>query len=169
MSIDPTAIELHSDPTTERIYGYTAHDNLRIDVPYISHIDGNLYQGGCATGLVLPRYIEHVVSLYPWEQYTVRHDLRSSLTVRMHDSVAQDMSGVDDIARWVNHCLESGPTLVHCQAGLNRSGLVVARSMTLRGVRGVDAVALIRERRSSACLCNPAFYDWIVDADSSSI
>jgi len=61
----------------------------------------------------------------------------------------------------VNACREDGPTLVHCQAGLNRSSLVAARALVLGGMTADDAIALIREKRSPACLCNPAFERWL--------
>jgi protein-tyrosine phosphatase len=57
--------------------------------------------------------------------------------------------------------------LVHCQAGLNRSGVVVARALMADGMSAVEAVSLIRERRSPACLCNPAFERWLSTVDQS--
>src|SRR5256885_12877051 len=77
MLTDPTRIALEVDPFTQRMKGVTRIGGISFDVPYISHIEGNLYQGGCAAGLYLPKYIEHVVSLYPWEQYTVTHEPKS--------------------------------------------------------------------------------------------
>lgn len=162
---DHTRIPLALDPTERRMRGHAAHGNTPFDVPFISQIDGNLWQGGCQDGLILPEFIEHVVSLYPWEQYTVRHELKSSLTVRMYDSTDQGMAQVDAIAAWVNTAAADGPVLVHCQAGLNRSSLVVARALMLRGLPSGDAIGLIRERRSPACLCNPSFVAHLVGLD----
>jgi protein-tyrosine phosphatase len=49
-------------------------------------------------------------------------------------------------------------TLVHCQAGLNRSSLIVARTLMLgQDMTAKDAIALIREKRSPMCLCNDTF------------
>lgn len=161
---DPTWIPLHVDPREQYLIGVTRHGNVPFDVPYVSQIEGNLWQGGCADGLVLPKNIEHVVSLYPWEAYTVTHELKSSLTVRMLDSTDQGFAQVTAIAEWVVNCVADGPTLVHCQAGLNRSSLVAATALTLiRGLpfTGQDAIDLIREKRSPACLDNPAFEEWV--------
>lgn len=160
---DPTRIKISRDPRTKRMTGYTAHGLIPFDVPFASEIAPNLWQGGCANGLVLPAEFAHLVSLYPWEKYTVRHQLASSLTVTMLDSLDEDMSAVRDIAGWVNSCRSTGPVLVHCQAGLNRSSLVVATAL-MRGpeaMTGARAIALIREKRSPACLCNPAFETWL--------
>ncbi len=51
-------------------------------------------------------------------------------------------------------------TLVHCQAGLNRSGLLVALAL-IRGVpdyyqRPDDAIKLLREKRSPCCVTGAA-------------
>lgn len=160
---DPTAIALDCDPLQQRMRGVAVHGGTPFDVPYISEVTDNLWQGGCATGLVLPAHIEHVVSLYPWERYTVRHELDSMLSVRLYDSL--DVAGRDDLvalARWVNRCRRLGPTLVHCQAGLNRSGLVAGLALVLDGRDPSEAIALLRESRSPAVLCNPAFEAWLL-------
>jgi protein-tyrosine phosphatase len=163
VNIDPTAIDIRFDPREQRMRGTTVHGNLYFDVPFISQIDGNLWQGGCESGLVLPNFIEHLVSLYPWEKYTILHELKSCLYVQMYDSTSQGFEQVEELARLVNECCEDGPTLVSCQAGLNRSGLVAARALMLRGMTGAEALALIREKRSPASLCNPAFERWILE------
>lgn len=154
---DPTYIPVEVDPREQRFRGIAHHGNTPFDVPFISHIDGNLWVGGCQQGLVLPAPILHIVSLYPWEQYAVTHDLRSALTVRMYDSVDQSIEQVEAIARWVNTCRADAPTLVHCQAGLNRSNLIAATALILDGMQPHEAILLLREKRSPAVLCNPAF------------
>ncbi len=159
---DPTRIEINFDPREQRMVGVARHGRTPFDVPYVSHITGNLYQGGCATGLVLPPDIAHVISLYPWESYAVLHDVQSVLSVVMYDSEEQGYAQVDAIAVWVNACCKSGPTLVHCQAGLNRSSLVAARALVLEGMEPAEAIELLRAKRSPAVLCNPAFEKWLL-------
>lgn len=53
------------------------------------------------------------------------------LAVRMEDLHDQDMSEVDATARWIVERPDGGAVLVNCQAGLNRSGVVVARTLML--------------------------------------
>ena len=163
---DPTAIAIHSDPRRRRLSGLTVHGNRSFDVPFISRIGANLWQGGCQTGLVLPQNIDHVVSLYPWERYKVDHPIDSELFVRMYD--ANDMPDpkqIRQIAEWVNACRRTGETLVHCQAGLNRSGLIVAYALMLEGISAADAIVLLRTQRSPAVLCNATFDAWLRDQD----
>lgn len=164
MSIDPTAIDIRFDPTRQRMSGTAVHGLKRFDVPYISHIDGNLWTGGCTTSLILPTEIEHVVSLYPWETYQVRHELRSNTSVRMYDSRGGvDVAQLLAVGAWVNECCRTGPTLVHCQAGLNRSGMVAATALVLGGVEPSTAIDLLRSKRSDAVLCNPDFEHFVRD------
>lgn len=160
MSDDPTAFEIDFDPLTLHMRGYTAHGNRYFDVPFISQIDGDLWQGGCQYGLVLPPFIQHVISLYKWERYTVEHELSSFLEVTMYDSAAGevDIDQLIAIAQWVNTCAEAAPTLVHCQAGLNRSSLVAGTALIISGAYDADlAIQRLRDQRSPACLCNPLF------------
>ena len=161
MSIDPSRIDIAFDPQRQRMVGVSAHGLLPFDVPFVSEIADNLWLGGCEDGLVLPRFIGHLVSLYPWEQYTVKHELDSRLEIRMYDQTDQAMDQVDAIAAWVNTCRQTAPTLVHCQAGLNRSSLVIARALILSGMPSAAAIALIREKRSPVCLSNPSFERWL--------
>lgn len=160
--VDPTRIPLQLDPREQRMIGHAYHGNTPFDVPYVSQIDDTLWTGGCADGFVLPGDIEHVVSLYPWERYRQHDGVVSSLYVRMYDSADQGYEQVGDIARWVNVCRGSGPTLVHCQAGLNRSALVAATALILDGMGPLEAIALLREKRSPAVLCNRAFERWLL-------
>jgi protein-tyrosine phosphatase len=150
-----------SDPLTRRMTGVTIGGFDLSDVPLISEIVPGLWQGGSADWMVLPEFIAHFVSLSRRKPCTVAHDLVTQLARRMTDSAAQDMSVVDPVARWVNDCRETGPVLVQCAAGLNRSGLVVARALTLGGMTAEQAITLIRARRSPACLRNEAFEGWL--------
>lgn len=165
---DPTAYDLGgdldlSDPRVRRLDAWSNHGNFRLRMPFMTEVAHNLWHGGVEAGLVLPEFVEFKLSLYRWEDYTINHELKESLTVTMHDSIDQDLSEVHDLAAWVNERRAIGPVFVHCQAGLNRSSLVVAAALVANGdvKDGSDAIDLIRERRDPACLCNPAFESWV--------
>lgn len=168
--IDPTAIEIDFDPTVQRMSGWARHGNTPFDVPYITHIKGNLYTGGVANDLILPKNIEHVVSLAPWWRYQNKEDVRKSyLEIQMYDSTdgIPDEDQLERIVTWASDCVEDGPTLIHCQAGLNRSSFVAALVMINVGYvhSGERAIELLREKRSPAVLCNPAFEDFIMNIE----
>jgi protein-tyrosine phosphatase len=163
MTADPTAFPIQFDPREQRMRGTAIHGNTPFDVPFVSKITDNLWQGGCENGLVLPSEVVHVVSLYPWEAYKVCHELQSHLSVRLYDDLAgPDREQMMALARWINVCRKTGVTLVHCQAGLNRSGLLAGLALVLEGRSPIDAVALLRSTRSPAVLCNPVFEDWLL-------
>lgn len=166
---DPTRIDLRVDPREQRFRGTAIHGDTPFDVAYISHVMDNLWQGGWDFGLEVPFEIKHVISLYPWGKYKAAHELSTHKEVRAYDSADEDSIGgmtekeVLDLAAFVNECRADAPTLVHCQAGLNRSGLIAATALVLNGdvASGAEAIALLREKRSPAVLCNKTFEHWV--------
>lgn len=168
--LDPTAFPIQFDPREQRMRGVAVHGDAEFDVPFMSQIEGNLWQGGCANGLVLPPFIEHVVSLYKWERYTVQARLVTFEEVTMYDSLdGPDHDEVVRLATLVNELRAQGPTLVHCQAGLNRSGLVAGVALVLAGRTPAQALELLRESRSPAVLCNPVFEEWLLAFEASNV
>jgi protein-tyrosine phosphatase len=162
VTIDHTKIDIRFDPTHQRMSGVAVHGNTPFDVPFISKVYDDLWQGGCQSGLRLPTFIDHLVSLYPWEQYHEGHELKSRLVVRMYDDLAgPNRDEVEGVARWINAARKTGTVLVHCQAGLNRSGLVTAAALILEGMPAKEAIQTLREARSDAVLCNPSFASWL--------
>jgi protein-tyrosine phosphatase len=169
MTVDPTYVPVevrnsNRDPFVRRMTGTAIHGNTPFSVPFISEIVPGFYQGGCEQGLILPEVIEHVVSLYKWERY-IRHDnVKTFREVTMYDSnEGPDYDNIVELATLVNECREQGPTLVHCQAGLNRSGLVAGTALVLSGMEPAEAIATLRESRSPAVLCNKTFESWLLN------
>jgi hypothetical protein len=155
--------ELKADFTSHHIEGIAREGNKPFSVPLITQVDESLWQGGCIHGVSLGGKFKHVISLYPWEQYIAGGELDSVMMVRLFDSC--DMPPTRKlyaIARWINVCRKEGLTLVHCQAGLNRSALVTALALKLSGMKMKDAIALLRAQRSPAVLCNQAFENWLL-------
>lgn len=158
---DPTKIPIKFNPQVKRMVGRTMHGGMYFDVPFITQVAENLWQGGCAEGLILPTHINYVVSLYVWERYKINHKIRGEMYIRMYDDPTADTGQIDDIARQVNQWRKKGNVLVHCQAGLNRSSLVVARALMLEGMTAEEAITLLREKRSPAVLCNAGFEKYL--------
>jgi protein-tyrosine phosphatase len=61
--------------------------------------------------------------------------------------------------------MEKGKTLVHCQAGLNRSGLVAAVALMKLGRTADEAIKLLRDSRSPMVLCNDTFVSQLHQLD----
>lgn len=55
--------------------------------------------------------------------------------------------------------------LIRCQAGWNRSGLVMALVLMLDGIPAKEAIELIRNKRSENALCNPDFVEFLETLD----
>jgi hypothetical protein len=55
--------------------------------------------------------------------------------------------------------------LVRCQAGINRSGLVMALMLIRDGYSAEDAITLMRNRRGQAVLTNTHFETWLKQLD----
>lgn len=165
---DPTAYSLggdtsQSDPRIRRLDSLANHGQFRLRMPYMTQVAENLWQGGVGRWMVLPDFVDYHLSLYQWQCYEVRHDLKESRTVEMYDSLDQGFEQIAELAEWVNERRQRGPVFVNCQAGLNRSSLVVATALISAGdvSTGQQAIDLIRARRDPACLCNPAFEQWV--------
>lgn len=150
-----------------RVTGYVPHAaakglNPVLDVPLISHVEGGLYQGGCQNGVALPVGFDFVLSLYQRERYALPPNC-DRREVLMSDSLGQGFEQVEELAADVADRLSRGQTvLVHCQAGLNRSGLLSACALMHRGYGPVEAIELLRSKRSPLVLCNEAFEEWLL-------
>jgi hypothetical protein len=154
---------INTDFTSHHIEGIAREGNTPFNVPLITEIDHNFWQGGCINGVSLAGKFKHIVSLYPWEQFNPGGELDSFTAVRLYDS--GDVPNSDQLyalATWVNVCRELGPTLLHCQAGLNRSGLVAGLALVLHGMSPKDAIAKLCASRCPAVLCNKAFENWLL-------
>lgn len=169
--VDPTftpleeLARLRADPTNPFLTyesGITNHKGLRIDCPYITEIAPNLYMGGTDHRLVLPELIDYYLTLYPWGSYQIRHQLKEHEIVEMYDSLDQGLNQILEWAMWVHERRQLGNVCVTCQAGLNRSGIITATALVLDGHTPENAIALLREKRSPAVLCNQAFEDWVL-------
>lgn len=155
--------DLKADLESHPIQGFDHYNNV-IDLPLISHIMENLYVGGCVNGVDLGDTFGTVVSMYKWERYKGLHDLYE---FTMYDSHEVDTDTLDKAVDAAVNSLEAGKaTLVHCQAGINRSNLVAARVITkMYGVDHFYAVNLLREKRGQVVLSNPTFNQYLLSLD----
>ena len=99
------------------------------------------------------------MSLYPWGRWKIADSRKVVRTeVEMYDAEGEpDRDQILELAQLVLDSCADGPTLVHGQAGLNRSSLVAGAALILDGMSPSEAIQLIRTRRSPACLCNKSF------------
>jgi protein-tyrosine phosphatase len=157
------ADDLTADFDSHHIEGYAVTgDYVHFSVPLVSHIVGNLWTGGCIDGVRLSDDYVYVLSLYPWQRYKLGPSTKW-FTYAMNDGEqVPKRDEMEALADFVIQCTSKGKTLVHCQAGLNRSALVAGLALVISKVATADeAIGLLRERRAKQVLCNPAFERWL--------
>lgn len=152
------AIEAMSAREGVRLRGTAYHGDTPFDVPLFTKVTDGLWQGGDpATIGRLPDYFEHVVNLFPGTDYAIGRRT-TMLTAMLYDSSdVPDRGRLELLADHVRAARRLGPTLVHCQVGLNRSSLVLGLALIRDGEDPEAAIALLRSRRCSAVLCNRTF------------
>lgn len=88
--------------------------------------------------------------------------------IRLHvpiwDGEMENPDGVREAARTVAEHVSAGRcVLVHCLAGLNRSGVVSARALMFMGVPVSAAINAVRAARGPYALLNTHFVDWLYE------
>lgn len=148
----------NTDPLKHIVVGEAIHGGT-FAMPVITHVKDNLWHGGFVYGIDLGDRFDTIVSLYPWETWPTKG---KTIAYEMYDGWEVDVPVVMAAAKQVKAALDRGEkVLVHCQAGLNRSSLVVATVLIQDGMEPDDAIALLREKRSPTVLCNQTFERWL--------
>jgi len=158
---------------------YAPVHDIGWDFPLWSEILPGLWLGGTEdddtieTGVNVykPRMItkddfDTVVTLYAWARPA--DWLVEEIRYGFYDSDIGhiDFDAVQRAADFVYSAWTSGKrVLVRCQAGINRSGLVMAHVLMKHGYKANDAINLMREKRSKAVLLNRHFVDYLVMSD----
>jgi protein-tyrosine phosphatase len=155
---------MEADLTSHHIEGYAAmgEGQPHFSVSLVSHITGNLWTGGVLHGVRLSDDFEYVLSLYPFEKYKLGpHTKRWEHPLSDGDRVPPREMLIT-LAAMAGQAVNKGKTLVHCQAGLNRSALIAGLMLVRTGDWTADqAIELMREVRSPVVLCNQFFERWL--------
>jgi len=153
--------------------------NIDWDFPLWSEILPGLWLGGTddndtiETGVdtYKPRVItkdefDTVVTLYSWAHPV--DWLVEEVRYGFYDSEIShiDFDAVERAAEFAYNAWKSGRrVLIRCQAGINRSSLVMAHVLMKDGLTSRSAINLMREKRSDAVLLNKYFVDYLVMSD----
>lgn len=159
--MDETVDSELADLNSHTIEGIARHSGRYFSVPLFSQVADNLWMGGCPRAAA-PRF-DTIVDLYCGERYPIRP---TQIHVRCAMLDSRDLpspSLLDAVVEIIGVGVERGPTLVHCQAGLNRSGLLTALALIkLADMTPADAIAHLRESRRDAVLCNDVFERYLL-------
>jgi hypothetical protein len=158
---------------------YAPVHDIGWDFPLWSEILPGLWLGGTddddtiETGVdtYKPRMItkddfDTVVTLYSWAQPV--DWLVEEVRYGFYDSEIGhiDFSAVERAADFAYQAWKSGKrVLIRCQAGINRSSLVMAHVLMKDNYTAREAIDLMREKRSKAVLLNKHFVDYLVMSD----
>lgn len=115
---------------------------------------------------ITPEHFDTVVTMYAYARpvdWFVKEfrfgiydsDMKDFQTDELHDIV------VAAHRDWKN----GKRVLVRCQAGINRSGLVMALMLIREGYSAEDAIELMRGKRGRAVLANKHFEAWLKEVD----
>ncbi len=150
-----------ADLTSHHIEGIAREGNKPFSVALISHIVGNLWTGGCPQRGAPPDF-DFIINLYPWETYPTHPHQVVTIAGLLDHGTVPDPRILHTLASYVNECMKVGKTLVHCQAGLNRSALIATLALVHGGMEPASAIKLMREKRCDAVLCNSTFEKWLL-------
>ena len=158
---------------------YAPVHDIGWDFPLWSEILPGLWLGGTddddtiETGVdtYKPRMItkddfDTVVTLYSWAQPV--DWLVEEVRYGFYDSEIGhiDFSAVERASDFAYQAWKSGKrVLIRCQAGINRSSLVMAHVLMKDKYTAREAIDLMREKRSKAVLLNRHFVDYLVMSD----
>lgn len=126
-------------------------------------IPGLLWQCGATELEPLVRSVQPraVINLDGRERAFSRH-VETYVCWPIEDGPLPDLRALEGLAAFVHGLVAARlPVIVHCNAGLNRSGLIAALVVARHlGMSGKAAVAYVRAHREYA-LCNPAFAQYL--------
>ena len=158
---------------------YAPVHDIGWDFPLWSEILPGLWLGGTddddtiETGVdtYKPRMItkddfDTVVTLYSWAQPV--DWLVEEVRYGFYDSEIShiDFDAVERASVFAHSAWKSGKrVLIRCQAGINRSSLVMAHVLMKDKYTAREAIDLMREKRSKAVLLNRHFVDYLVMSD----
>jgi hypothetical protein len=137
-----------------------------------SEILPGLWQGGTddddvdvqkITPAIQPKHFDTVVTAYAWANpvdWFVKE-----IRFGFYDGTMEDFdpAELEDIVSMAYADWKRGKKVgVRCQAGMNRSGLIVALVLMKDGFTAEQAIGLIREKRSKHALFNKKFVEYLL-------
>jgi len=138
------------------------------DAPWVqpgeapTQIEGNLWIGAFPQPWVR-RQFDYIVSVVDAKFFPEKP---GQIHVCMPFEDSPDVKPVyfHAIADLAHRFVQDRPTLVHCQHGYNRSGVIVALTLLRMGWEPERAVNHIREKRGASALSNYHFRNWILSS-----
>ena len=140
-----------------------------IDTELYSEILPGLFIGGTADDDVInvAKPLRNLNEVQPFDSVVTCYSWAQPMSWYVHENRwgfadgpldEKTFTKVDELATWLHSEWKLGRTcLARCQAGLNRSGILVARILMKDGYSADEAINLIRQKRSPHALFNQDF------------
>lgn len=164
------------------------YDDFTDGIPLWSEILPNLWQGGTHdddiigndtfvklfadddAAFITPDNFDTVVSLYQYSNPVGWFVKEYRYCVYDWTIEHMNLDEVFATARFAHAEWKQGKrVLIRCQAGLNRSSLIMALVLMYEGLTAENAVKLIRAKRSPYCLFNREFEKFLNSLDSTQL
>lgn len=150
--------------------------SLELDADLWNEVLPNLWQGGTddldtiydtvlesESAFITKSDFDTVITAYAWAQPC--DWLVKEIRYPFYDSDMKDLNieELQSVALLAHTDWKAGKkVLIRCQAGWNRSGLIMALVLMREGYSAQQAIDLIRKQRSKNALCNPRFVAWLL-------
>jgi hypothetical protein len=110
-----------------------------------------------------PDEFDTVITMYAWAQPADWFVKEIRFGIYDGDMSDFETSALHDIVKIAHKDWRAGKkVLIRCQAGINRSGLVMALVLIRDGMSAAKAIQLMRDKRARSVLRNDIFEKWLL-------
>lgn len=121
---------------------------------------------GMPDATVTKEHFDTVVTLYAWAKPADWFVKELRLGILDGDLSDFDWHEMRNLVLTAHSDWKAGKrVLIRCQAGINRSSLVMALVLIREGFSAKKAIELMRQKRGQAVLANRHFVEWLTDLD----
>jgi len=131
-------------------------------VEEISHIHDNLYLGSHPRYDAPLREFGKIMCFDGRPSYQIYEGQSVVCIPFKDDAYTPNETMLYEAAELAWNWAQTSKVLLHCSGGINRSSLVTGLTLVKHyGMTPDEAISLIREKRSSVCLMNKHFEEWL--------
>lgn len=129
---------------------------IEVKMPRYSQIEGGLWVGGLPP-VAAPTQFDFIINLNPGMAYHLHRHQVQVCHLMYDERRLPDPKPIGWVVKIALGFLKSGPTLIHCREGLNRSPFIAALVLIEQGMTPAAAVQLLKEKRHAAIFSNDTY------------
>lgn len=137
--------------------------NLILNPNFVSHIKDNLWLGSHPSGADPTVKDYKYIMCFDGRPYYNIYEGQTVICMPFQDAnYVPDENLLNSAAMMAYGFGQTGKTLLHCSAGINRSALVMGLCLVkFHGMHPGEAIKLMREKRAPMVLMNQYFEKWL--------